>query len=438
MGVNETGRTPRVLLRSSWQMANIGDMAHAPSAIGLLDRLAHDIEVVLWARRIAPAEQATLQRWYPRLRVILGELDESGRASTEELAEELERCTFLLHGSGRLLAGEPDVQRWSLATGKPYGFFGITVDPLSPTVTTTLADMAAITRRLGDGHISPERLALLTRAAFVYCRDSISVDYLARQGVEGPTVRFGPDAVFAFDPPAEDHGAAALRRRHGLDADGYVCIVPRLRYTPYHHMLGTTVGPAERLKDAVNATYRDRELGVLADAIIHAVRRMRRRVLICPEMTYAGALGAEMLAELPADVQASVSVMTEFWTPAEAMEVYAGAAAVVSMECHSPILAGRVGTPSIYLRQPTDTTKGEMWTDVGLADRIVELDDVDTHLAGLTVARFLDDAADSVAVTRERSDAAAALLESLTLEAADVIRRTASDAAAGELVDVVR
>jgi polysaccharide pyruvyl transferase WcaK-like protein len=42
---------------------------------------------------------------------------------------------------------------------------------------------------------------------------------------------------------------------------------------------------------------------------------------------------------------------------------------------HSPIIAVAAGTPAVLLRQPTDTRKGQMWRDVGLARWIFEIDD---------------------------------------------------------------
>ena len=46
------------------------------------------------------------------------------------------------------------------------------------------------------------------------------------------------------------------------------------------------------------------------------------------------------------------------------------------MECHSPIIACAHGTPGFYIRQPTDTIKGQMWYDIGLKDWTFEIDEV--------------------------------------------------------------
>ena len=42
-------RPPRILLRSSWQCVNIGDIAHTPGVLALLEKHLPEAEVILWA-----------------------------------------------------------------------------------------------------------------------------------------------------------------------------------------------------------------------------------------------------------------------------------------------------------------------------------------------------------------------------------------------------
>ena len=42
------GRTPRILLRSSWQTVNIGDIAHTPGVLALLEKHLPEAAVTLW------------------------------------------------------------------------------------------------------------------------------------------------------------------------------------------------------------------------------------------------------------------------------------------------------------------------------------------------------------------------------------------------------
>ena len=93
-------------------------------------------------------------------------------------------------------------------------------------------------------------------------------------------------------------------------------------------------------------------------------------------MTYEVKLGKELIYDrLPDKYLSRIIWRDSYWRPDEAASVYAAAALVVSFEMHSPIIALAAGTPAIYLRQPTDTCKGQMWRDIGLSEWIFEIED---------------------------------------------------------------
>jgi hypothetical protein len=112
--------------------------------------------------------------------------------------------------------------------------------------------------------------------------------------------------------------------------------------------------------------------------IIAYVRRTGGRVLACPEMTYQIEVAKQFVVDpLPEDVRKNVVWRDTYWLPDEAASVYSKALAVVSIECHSPLIALRNGTPAFYVRQPTDTCKGQMYRDFGADDWFFEIDETD-------------------------------------------------------------
>jgi hypothetical protein len=148
-----------------------------------------------------------------------------------------------------------------------------------------------------------------------------------------------------------------------------------LRWTPYWE-----IHPESRKPDpdkiAVNEKYVESDHAKLRAGIVAWVRETRMRVLLAPEMTYQVALLKPLLFDpLPEDVKPFVATMDRYWLTAEANSVYANAAAIASMEQHSPIMGIASGVPSILLRQPTDTRKGQMWRDIQLDSWIFEMDD---------------------------------------------------------------
>ena len=102
-------------------------------------------------------------------------------------------------------------------------------------------------------------------------------------------------------------------------------------------------------------------------------------------------------------MQPHVRSLDRYWLTAEAASIYARAAAVVSMEQHSPIIAIGAGIPAILVRQPTDTRKGQMWRDIGLTDWIFEIDESTGEQIGqrvVAVGRDLSAARETAAKAR--------------------------------------
>mgnify|MGYP006276293057 CR=1 FL=1 len=332
----------RILLRSSWQTVNIGDIAHTPGMLALLEKHRPDATVTLWPNTLDHGVGELLRRRFPALRIA---------ATAAEQQAALAGCDFFLHGSGPSLVGR-DAARLARKAGKPYGFGGVS---------------------LADDQIEKDR-ELLAAAAFVFLRDTDSMRALQAAGVRGPRIGFGPDATFAIDL-RDEPAAAKLLEAHRLEPGRFLCAVPRLRWTPYWEIHPGS-RPRSPEKAAENEKFAETDHAKLRAGIVAWVRETEMRVLLCPEMTYEVPLLRSLVFDkLPPDVQRRVAVLDRYWLTAEACSVYAKAAAVVSLEQHSPIMAIAAGVPAVLVRQPTDTRKGRMWYDLGMRDWVFEIDD---------------------------------------------------------------
>ncbi len=61
-------RSPRILLRSSWQGVNIGDIAHTPGVLASIEKYLPDVEVILWASGDLSSEVAEMEyQRFPQL-----------------------------------------------------------------------------------------------------------------------------------------------------------------------------------------------------------------------------------------------------------------------------------------------------------------------------------------------------------------------------------
>ena len=374
-----------VLLRSSWQTVNIGDIGHSPGVLALLERHLPGIQLTLWADTLDRGVRAILAERFPNLRIVEGSIAANGLPDSPALAEAIEEADLLVHGSGPYVVALPHLEAWSRLTGKPYGIYGVTIDPLGaifsgadmPDEGDTLLRQRARIAALPPGHLPVRLRAVLEKSSFVFCRDTLSLDYLRAQAVRGPALGFAPDGAFGIDL-RDDPAADSFLRRHELRAGNFICVIPRLRYTPYDLTHDTPSTPRDQARAAISERHREKDLGKLRDMIVRWVRATGLKVLVCPEMTYQIDVGRELCGRnLPEDVRRFVAHRPDYWLPDEACSTYARALAVVSLDNHSPIFALAVGTPTLFVRQPTDTIKGQMWPDLGLGDWLSEVDETD-------------------------------------------------------------
>jgi len=343
----------RILLRSSWQVVNIGDIAHTPGVLALLEKYLPEIEVRLWASQdLSEDVMAIEHRRFPRLRIVKGSIGANGKASNPELQDAVEWCDFLLHGSGASLVAARDVAAFSQYTGKPFGVYGIT----------------------HGSFLSGDDKDLLSQAKFVFFRDSVSLGMAKAEGVKSPVMEFGPDGAFGCDL-RNDAQAVAFLRANGLEEGKFLCCIPRLRYTPYWKIRNQTMTEEQQRRSARNNAMAEHDHAPLRAAITAVVRDTRLKVLICPEDLSQMEVGKQwLLDKLPADVRPRVVWREKFWLTDEALSTYVRSAGLFGLEMHSPIMCIGNGIPAIVGRFQEQTSKGFMWRDIGLGDWLFDFD----------------------------------------------------------------
>jgi polysaccharide pyruvyl transferase WcaK-like protein len=360
---------------------NIGDIGHTPGALRLLEQYVPEAEVTLWPSELGHGSRELLTAAFPRLRIAMGTLGPAGTPQTLELARAWDEADLYLSGSGSGFPAHQHAAAFHRATGKPVGVFGVSTDPVSgfgegrEPEGGTLEALREKALALPQTHLQGDMRYVLDHAAFFFCRDTISRDYLRAQRVKTPILEFGPDAQLGMHLRDDEKGDA-YRKAHGLDSGRFICVIPRLRYTPYYRIRNVARTPADDVRDAINERTTATDHARVRDLIVAYVRHTGNTVLACAEMTYQIELARDELVDpLPADVKPRVVWRDTYWLPDEAASIYAHAEAVVSMECHSPLIALRNGTPAFYVRQPTDTTKGQMYRDFGAGDWFFEIEE---------------------------------------------------------------
>ena len=354
------GRAPTVLVGSGIQYSNIGDIAHVTGVLGLLNTFVPEARIILWPKIEAADFNALIHRHFPDVQIVNGRVSESDKGwsgASPELTAAAESADFFIAGKG-----STDKAQWFADHfDRPFGIYGIAVNEPP----------------------SGRRKDLFDRAEFVFVRETISEENLRVANIQARYWGFAPDA--SFGSMVLDTGLAAdFMDQYGLEHKNFICVVPRLRRTPYYRIpmslrYSDERWSAQRIKetDALNNKRKERDHAKAREAIIAWVRRTGNPVLVCPEMIHTMEISEELLIDpLPADIRKQVINRPNYWLTGEAAAVYKSAAAVISLENHSPILAAVQGTPAFYLRQPEDTIKGQMWYDIGLEDWVFEIDEV--------------------------------------------------------------
>ncbi len=379
----KSGRPPRILLRSSWQSVNIGDIGHTPGALSLIGKYFPEAEVTLWPGNLGHGSRELLTKGYPRLKIVEGSLGDDNLPKSEPLKQAWAETDLYLSGSGSGFPASNHAVAFQKATGKPVGVFGVSTDPISGLGGSrdpeggTLKSLRERALKLPPTHLPADLRYIMDRAAFFFCRDTISRDYLKAQGVKTPILEFGPDAQLGMHLRDDAKGFAWLKAR-GLEEGKFICVIPRLRYTPYYRIRNTPRTKDDELKDAINDRTTEKDHAKLRDLIVRYVKATGNKVMVCAEMTYQVEMGKEVLVDpLPAEIKKNVVWRDTYWLPDEAASIYAKAQCVVSVECHSPLIALHVGTPTFYVRQPTDTCKGQMYRDFGAGEWFFEVDETD-------------------------------------------------------------
>ncbi|WPJ95360.1 polysaccharide pyruvyl transferase family protein [Coraliomargarita algicola] len=362
-----SGKQVKVLVKSSWQSVNIGDVGHTPGLLRLIEQAMPNADITLWAGNLDYGVDEMLKRDFPNVQIYVQRANEAGMPTSSDLLQAWKDAEYYIHGSGPSLVAEHATRAWA-NTGRPFGVYGVTLESF-------------------DANL----LSLLNQADFIFCRDTDSLKAARAAKVQVRYLEFAPDAAFATND-RDDALANAYLNSVDLAPREYICVLSRLRYTPYFKIQNREPDLRERERQEISEAHKESDHEPLRRLMIDWVRETGKKVLLCPEMTYEIELTKEELHDrMPEDVRPNVVWRDTYWRPDEASSVYANAIAVVSMEMHSPILACAVNTPAFYLRVPTDTCKGQMWRDLGLPEWIFEVEDTDGSEMSAALLQLVND-----------------------------------------------
>jgi polysaccharide pyruvyl transferase WcaK-like protein len=251
-----------------------------------------------------------------------------------------------------------DYMAYCRKIGKPWGMQG----------NSFFTDMVT-----GPG--AAERIALLSSAAFIYCRDSKSLKTLREAGVKPPVLDFAPDGCFGIDVRDEERALARLKK-HGLEPKKFITIQLRT-HTP--SAPGVDDNRPQKLNPLhptpENIADDKRRAKVYQDLISMWVKETGGKVVIAPEVNKEMIYNKQFIYDpLPDALKQHVVNFDEFWNVDEACSFYARAHTVICHEPHTPIMALAMGTPMMHTFSEFHSPKCWMFKDIGLEEWAPEFD----------------------------------------------------------------
>jgi hypothetical protein len=382
------GAEPRpktVLLQSAWDTVNIGDIGHTPGTLRILEQHLPDVLVIVWAMKLDERVTAMLRRRFPKVEILQGSL--TGTAERDrQLREAIGRSDLFIRNSG--MGQDTNFMEFCRKAGKPYGLYG----------QSYFASMV-------EGKGAAERIELLNGAAFVYCRETKTLDILRSAGVKPPVLEFGPDGCFGIDVRDDERGLATMKQL-GLEDRKFITLQLRTNTAKLPGVDDTRTPKLNPLHPSAEQIADDeRRAAVYRDLITQWVRRTGFKVLIAPEVKKEMEHNKRLLCDpLPEDIRRQVVHLDTFWNSDEAASVFARAHTAVCHEPHSLIIALANGTPVIHTYSEFHSPKCWMFRDIGLPEWLLEFDATPADRMAATLFAIHDDYAGALAKVKRAMD----------------------------------
>ncbi len=379
------GKPKTILLKSAWDTVNIGDIGHTPGTLRILEKHLPEVHVMVWAAKLNDRVKALLQQRFPRVEIIQGSLTKDD-AQGQALKAAFARADVCIHNSG--MGQDTSFMAYCLKIGKPFGLYG-----------------QSYFQNFVEGETGLKNIELLNHAAFVYCRESKTLDILKTAGVKTPVLEFAPDGCFGIDV-RDDARALPFMEKCGLVERKFITIqlrtntakIPGVDDTRRPSLNPLHPSPAQIADD-------ERRAAVYRELITEWVKKTGYKVLIAPEVEKEMAHNKRLLFDpMPDDIKANIVNLETFWNADEAASVFARAHTCVCHEPHSLIIALANGTPIIHTYSEFHSPKCWMFKDIGLPEWLLEFDSTPATKMAETLLAIHEDYNGALAKVKKAMD----------------------------------
>ncbi len=355
-----------IVLQSAWDTINIGDIGHTPGTLRVLEQHLPNVRIIVWAMKVDERILSMLQKRFPKVTFLQGKLD--GKSERDEaLRSAIIHSDLFIRNSG--MGQDLSFMQFCKKHAIPYGLFGQSYFP---------------TMVQGDG--ASERIDLLNHAAFIYTRETKTLNILRSAGISCPVLEFGPDGCFGIDVRDDERGLATMKKL-GLEDRKFITVQVRTNTPKYPGVDDPRPEKLNPLHPTPQQIEDDQRRGAkYRELITQWVKRTGYKVLIAPETIKEMGHNKRLIHDkLPEDILSHVVNLDTFWNVDEAASIFARAHTAVCHEPHSLIIALANGTPIIHTYSEFHSPKCWMFKDIGLPEWLLEMDETPVDLLAKTL-----------------------------------------------------
>jgi hypothetical protein len=336
---------PKILFRVGWNNNDNNELALIPALYRIAQKTILKTEFYLWLGESDEKLMEMLNKNFTTLKMVTGEIDDSGQPTTDELKN---------------ILSESDLFFYSPGTSNEVDWSGKSKDGVETRSLQYCLDNGISYALLGLGEIPEEEetvdrfLKIANGAEFVYSTSSTTDKLLKDKNIKIPKIQTAPNPLFGFDLRDDTPSRNVLQEYYLLDKD-FLAVDFKAH--------GIT---SEKLEEYSRK---------VIDLITRWVRETDKNVFILPnndaDVDYTV---KNIYNPLPEDIKAKVAVSKERLMPDMAASIYEKSRIVCGMSLFPSISAINSGNPIMFLSPVNVNTRAKTIEDMGLKNSIQDLD----------------------------------------------------------------
>ena len=336
---------PKILFRVGWNNTDNNELALIPALYRIAQKTILRTEFYLWLSKSDEKLMEMLDKNFTSLKMVTGDIDDSGQPTTDELKEILFESDLFFYTpgfstnvdwTGKSKEGvETRSLQYCLDNGINYALLGI-----------------------GDIPDEPESrdrfLKIANGAEFVYSTSSVTDRQLKDKNIKISKIQTAPNPLFGFDLRDDTGSRKVLQGFYLIDKDF-------LTVDFKAHGI-----PSEKLTEYSKK---------VIDLITRWVKENDKNVLLLPnndaDVEYTV---KNIYNPLPEEVKAKVAISKERLMPDMAASIYEKSRVVVGMSLFPAISGINSGNPIMFLSPVDVEMRAKTIEDIGLKNSIQDLD----------------------------------------------------------------